>query len=50
MVNNAGKVADGEIITTPLTVSTSCRTAVVTPDQSASIIALTPSEINKYSA
>jgi len=50
MVDNAGKVADGEFITMPLTVATFCRTAVVTLDQSAPIIALTPSEIKKYSA
>ena len=50
MVDSAGDVADGEIITTPLALATFFRTAVVTPEQSPPTIALTPSEVIKRSA
>ena len=39
MVESAGDVADGEIITIPFAVATFCKTAVVTPEQSAPTIA-----------
>ena len=42
-VVNAGDVADGEIIGTPLGTATFASTAPVTPEQSAPTIAVTPS-------
>jgi hypothetical protein len=39
-VDKAGDVAEGEIIKIPLGIATFFRTAVVTPEQSAPIIAL----------
>ena len=50
MVDNAGDVADGEIITTPFAVATFCKTAVVTPEQSAPMIATTLSLVISRSA
>ena len=47
---NAGEVADGEIITIPLGTATLFATAVVTPEQSAPIIATTPAETNPSAA
>jgi hypothetical protein len=47
MVNNAGNIADEEILTMPLAVAINCRTVVVTPDQSTPMIALSPSEVIK---
>ena len=49
-VERAGEVADGEIITTPFASATFCKTAVVTPEQSAPIMALTPSAVISRSA
>ena len=49
-VVKAGDVADGEIITTPFGTATLVAIAPVTPEQSAPIIAATPSEINPSAA
>ena len=49
-VDKAGDVADGEIIKIPFGIATFLRTAVVTPEQSAPIIALTLSDVIKRSA
>ena len=49
-VESAGDVADGEIIRTPLGIATFLRTAVVTPEQSAPIMALILSEVINLSA
>ena len=50
MVDSAGDVADGEIITIPFAVATFCKTAVVTPEQSAPMIAATLSLVISRSA
>ena len=47
---NAGEVADGEIIVTPFGIATLFAIAVVTPEQSAPIIATTLSDVIKRSA
>jgi hypothetical protein len=47
MVDNAGNVADGEIIRIPMVVALFCERVGVTPDQSAPMIALTPLEVSK---
>jgi hypothetical protein len=49
-VDKAGEVADGDIITIPLGIATFFKTAVVTPEQSAPIMALTLSEVINLSA
>ena len=49
-VVKAGEVADGEIIGTPFGTATFERTAPVTPEQSAPIIAVTPCEIKNSAA
>ena len=49
-VDKAGEVADGEIITTPFDIATFCKIAVVTPEQSAPMIALTLSDVINLSA
>ena len=46
----AGEVADGEIIVTPFGTATLFAIAVVTPEQSAPIIAATLSEVTNLSA
>ena len=43
-------MAEGEIMTTPLAMATFCRIAVVTPEQSAPIMALTLSDVIRRSA
>jgi hypothetical protein len=49
-VDSAGDVADGEIIATPLAMATFCRVAMVTPEQSAPMMPLTPSDVIRRSA
>ena len=50
MVDRAGDVADGDTITTPFGTATLFAIAVVTPEQSAPMIATTPSEVIRRSA
>ena len=50
LVSAADEVADGEIITMPFAMATFCRTAMVTPEQSAPTMALMPSEVIMRSA
>ena len=49
-VDKAGDVAEGDIITIPFGIATFFKTAVVTPEQSAPIIALTLSDVINLSA
>ena len=49
-VESAGEVAEGETMTTPLGRATFCRMAPVTPEQSAPMMAFTPSEVTRRSA
>ena len=49
-VDRPGEVADGEIITTPFARATFAKIAPVTPEQSAPIIPLTPSDVIRRSA
>ena len=50
MVERAGEVAEGEIITTPLGRATFFSTAMVTPEQSPPTMALTLSDVTRRSA
>ena len=47
---SAGEVADGEIMVTPFGMVTLLATAVVTPEQSAPMMATTPSVLSRRSA
>ena len=51
MLDKAGDVVEGETMTTPFGIATLLAIAVVTPEQSAPMIAATPSEVirNVYS-
>src|SRR5210317_2049805 len=50
IVDSAGEVADGEIMTIPFGTATLFNTAVVAPEQVAPLIAATPSEVIRRSA